>query len=84
MAAPKSKKHSKKQQSNGTGNRQPAGKGSNLQGEVAEFASSLGLASGGSQQGFDDSDFRPEKAQKRFKASAGADAAPMLPYSPGR
>ena len=77
MAAPKAKKHSKKQQSNGTGShQQPTGKGNNLQGEVAEFASSLGLASGGSQQGFDDSDFRPEKAQKRFKASARTDAAP--------
>lgn len=80
MAAPKNKKHSKKQQPNGTGNhQQPAGKGSNLQGEIAEFASSLGLANGGSQQGFNDSDFRPEKAQKRFKASARADAAPCCP-----
>ena len=53
-----------------TGQRPPPADGAGLQAEVKAFASSLGLAAADST-GFNDSDFRPEVAKRKFSEKGG-------------
>ena len=58
-----------------TSKRPPPDDGAGLQAEVKAFASSLGLAAADSS-GFNDSDFRPEVAKRKFSDKAGQQKRP--------
>ncbi len=64
-----------KRSSGPTAKRPPPEDGAGLHAEVKAFASSLGLAAGDGD-GFNDSDFRPENAKRKFGDKGGQQKRP--------